>query len=333
MESAAPEVTLPTPADFRPLRPLYVPTWWEKRFPWLLDLICSLDPDPLAARLTPLFVPIRTAIEILCQPLDIALEAVGRWTRWVWARSMRALARGIQALPLPGLVQRWLWLQPVRLRDAHHDSAQMALKRQHAVVLPLSLMAAVLAHVGVFVLSPTMEAGAFPVAADELVTIFIPPEIEIPPPPQQIARPATPVMASADIDEDITIAPTRFDDNPVPDLPRPPVDVVTDISAAPVFTPFTVAPQIQNRSEVQAAMVQEYPRMLRDAGIGGTVRVYFFVDENGQVQDTRIDQSSGHQALDDAAIAVAGVYRFSAALNRDQPVPVWVSFPITFQVR
>jgi len=39
------------------------------------------------------------------------------------------------------------------------------------------------------------------------------------------------------------------------------------------------------------------------------------------------------RALDAAALAVADVYRFSAALNRDKVVPVWVSFPITFQVR
>ena len=80
-------------------------------------------------------------------------------------------------------------------------------------------------------------------------------------------------------------------------------------------------------------MEREYPPLLRDAGIGGTVRVYFFIDEGGAVQDFRIDESSGHQALDDAALAVADVYRFSAALNRDKKVPVWVSFPITFQVR
>ena len=80
-------------------------------------------------------------------------------------------------------------------------------------------------------------------------------------------------------------------------------------------------------------MEREYPPLLRDAGIGGTVTVFFFIDENGQVQDYRIDQSSGHQALDDAALAVADVYRFTAALNRDKKVPVWVSFGITFQVR
>jgi TonB family protein len=80
-------------------------------------------------------------------------------------------------------------------------------------------------------------------------------------------------------------------------------------------------------------MVDGYPALLRDAGVGGTVRVYFYIDEDGVVRDTRIDQSSGHPALDDAALSVASVYRFSPALNRDRPTPVWVSFPITFQVR
>lgn len=75
------------------------------------------------------------------------------------------------------------------------------------------------------------------------------------------------------------------------------------------------------------------PRALRDAGLGGTVHVLFSLDENGVVQDFEIDRSSGHQALDDAALSVAEVYRFSPALTRDQRVPVWVSFPITFRVR
>jgi TonB family protein len=101
----------------------------------------------------------------------------------------------------------------------------------------------------------------------------------------------------------------------------------------PVFTPYTVPPSILNREQVVRAMADAYPALLRDAGIGGTVRVFFFIDETGTVRDRRIDQSSGHPALDDAALAVAGVYRFSAALNRDRPTPVWVSFPITFRVR
>jgi TonB family protein len=132
-------------------------------------------------------------------------------------------------------------------------------------------------------------------------------EVMIPPKPPVIARP-----------------------KPEEERGAPPKE---EISAGPMFTPFTVAPSITNREEVIRAMEKEYPPLLRDAGIGGTVKVYFFIDETGRVQDVRIDQSSGHQALDEAALKVANIYRFSPALNRDQKVPVWVSFPITFQVR
>jgi protein TonB len=212
-------------------------------------------------------------------------------------------------------------------------TANDRLKRSFASWFWGSMIAATLIHFGAFAFWPELTAEDFSVTSEELEAIELPPEIEIPPPPQAISRPATPVIAEAAIEEDITIAPTTFEDNPVEDLPPPPEESGADLSSAPTFTPFTVAPEIQNRSEVIRAMEREYPPLLRDAGIGGTVRVYFFIDETGRVQDFRIDQSSGHQALDQAALNVAEVYQFSPALNRDQRVPVWVSFPITFQVR
>jgi protein TonB len=219
--------------------------------------------------------------------------------------------------------------QPVEIRETANDR----LKKSFSTWFWGSMIAATVIHFGVFAFWPELTAEDVSFTSEELEAIELPPEIEIPPPPQQSARPATPVIAATDIEEDITIAPTTFEENPVEDLPPPPEEQVTDLSAAPTFTPFTVAPSILNRTDVIRAMEREYPPLLRDAGIGGTVRVYFFIDESGSVQDTRIDQSSGHQALDDAALEVAGIYRFSPALNRDKQVPVWVSFPITFQVR
>ncbi len=120
-----------------------------------------------------------------------------------------------------------------------------------------------------------------------------------------------------------------------PDLPPPPPEVrpIEELRAEPTFTPFTIAPSITNRDDVVRAMTESYPPLLRDAGIGGTVRVFFFINGEGLVEQVRLDQSSGHPALDEAALNVAGVYEFSPARNGDDPVPVWVSFPITFQVR
>lgn len=99
----------------------------------------------------------------------------------------------------------------------------------------------------------------------------------------------------------------------------------------PIFTPYTVPPRVLNLEEVRRATWEAYPPELRAAGIGGTVEVYFFVTEDGTVADYRIDAGSGHGALDDAALRVAGRYRFSPALNRDARRAVWVAFPITFR--
>jgi protein TonB len=196
-----------------------------------------------------------------------------------------------------------------------------------------SMIAATVVHFMLFQFWPTLTAEDVSFTVEELEMIELPPEIEIPPPPEAISRPATPVMATADIDDDITIAPTTFADNPIEDLPPPPTDDrASDISAAPVFTPMTVRPEIRNRPEVQAALKREYPSLLRDAGIGGTVVVWFFISEEGMVADRRVSQTSGQAQFDEAALRVADVIRFSPALNRDKRVRVWIEVPITFTV-
>jgi TonB family protein len=101
----------------------------------------------------------------------------------------------------------------------------------------------------------------------------------------------------------------------------------------PTFTPFTVRPEITNREAVARAMEAEYPTLLREAGIGGTASVWFFLDEAGAVQRVLLNTSSGHQALDQAAVRVARQIEFTPALEGDQRVPVWIALPITFTVR
>ncbi len=111
------------------------------------------------------------------------------------------------------------------------------------------------------------------------------------------------------------------------------LDEEADLSAAPVFTPMTVKPEIRNREEVQAALMGEYPPILRDAGIGGQVVVWFYISEMGRVLDRRIAESSGHLQLDEAALNVADVFQFTPVMNRDERVQVWIELPITFPVQ
>ena len=99
------------------------------------------------------------------------------------------------------------------------------------------------------------------------------------------------------------------------------------------FVPLTVKPELLNRADVARAMTRLYPEMLVQAGIGGTVLVWLHLDENGAVIETRVKSSSGHTALDDAALKVAQTARFSPAYNRDQRVRVWVELPVVFGAR
>jgi TonB family protein len=131
---------------------------------------------------------------------------------------------------------------------------------------------------------------------------------------------------------------TEFQSDPVEELPpppqRPPPDYdVESIADAPTFTPYTVRPDITNRAEVARALEEAYPRALRDEGVGGTVTVWFLLDETGAVARTLVDQTSGYDALDTAALEVAETIEFTPAMNRDKTVAVWISLPITFTVR
>jgi TonB family protein len=196
-----------------------------------------------------------------------------------------------------------------------------------------SMVAATVVHFALLAFWPTLEAADVAFSMDDITAIDLPPDIEIPPPPEPIQRPAEPVVTESEIDQDLTMPHTDWDRNPIDELPRPPTRGEVDISEQPTFTPYEVEPEVLNREEVRQALAREYPSILRDAGIGGLVLVHFFIDEEGVVRNAVVAEGSGHAALDAAAERVAFAFRFSPALNRGQRVPVWVRVPIRFHTR
>jgi periplasmic protein TonB len=94
-----------------------------------------------------------------------------------------------------------------------------------------------------------------------------------------------------------------------------------------------VRPELQNQRELENLLRRHYPPMLRDAGVGGTPVLWFFIDTNGGVLQARLHTSSGYPQLDEAALRIAPQMRFSPALNRDRRVQVWVEIPIVFSAR
>jgi len=220
---------------------------------------------------------------------------------------------------------------PTEVSQDIFETANDRFKRSFGSWFWGSMVAATVVHFAIMAYWPDLEASDVTFAMTEIEAIELPPEIEIPPPPEAIARPANPVVTSAAIDTNVTIAPTTFEQNPIEDLPPPPTDaVVIDIAAQPTFTPYEVAPSISNRNQVQSALVREYPAVLRDSGVGGTVLMHFFIDDTGSLENVLVAESSGFEQLDQAALRVADVFEFSPALNRDEVVAVWIQVPITF---
>ncbi len=215
---------------------------------------------------------------------------------------------------------------------AYRVTANDRFKRSSGSWLWGSVMVATVFHFGLFKFFPELTASDVSFGVEEFVAVELPPEVEIPPPPEQISRPAVPVVAATELEEDITIAPTTFEENPVENLPPPPSDA-SRIGDQPVFTPYTVRPEIRDRREAQRIVERYYPKLLKDAGIGGKVNIWVFIDTNGVVKNAQVQQGSGNSALDDAALKAAREFEFTPALNRDKKVPVWVAIPITFSVK
>ncbi len=113
---------------------------------------------------------------------------------------------------------------PPRAPTDSSETENDRFKRSFGSWLWGSMIAATVLHFMLFQFWPTLTVKDVSFTAEELKLIELPPEIEIPPPPEAISRPATPVMATAEIDDDITITPTTFADNPIEDLPPPPTD-------------------------------------------------------------------------------------------------------------
>ena len=95
---------------------------------------------------------------------------------------------------------------PARAQIDNSETENDRFKRSFGSWLWGSMIAATVLHFMLFQFWPTQTVPDVSFTAEELKIIELPPEIEIPPPPEAISRPATPVMATADIDDDITIA-------------------------------------------------------------------------------------------------------------------------------
>jgi protein TonB len=214
------------------------------------------------------------------------------------------------------------------------EAANDRIKRDFPAWFWSSVIAASVFHVAVIGLAPTLQADDVGFSMDSMMAIEMPPEVEIPPPPEAIHRPANPVVSQTQIDLNVTISEMDFESTLPPNLPSAPVgQTPVDISANPTITPYEVRPEVRNPDAVIAALGREYPPSLKDERIGGTVIMHMFITETGTVERCLVATTSGYALLDAAGEKVCSVFNFVPAQNMGRAVPVWVQIPITFNAR
>jgi periplasmic protein TonB len=169
-----------------------------------------------------------------------------------------------------------------------------------------------------------------------------PDEPEPPPPPpaatQAIEPPAEPPASIPAVDlsapavsaEDFTgigvVAPEAA---PAPPAAPPP-------EAAPDFA-YEVAvlervPELSNKGAIGSIMERLYPRLLQDAGIGGTVVMQFVIEPDGTVDmsSAKVLESSNEQ-LSEASMKAIERFRFRPGRYKGENVRVLIQMPITWQ--
>ena len=81
-------------------------------------------------------------------------------------------------------------------------------------------------------------------------------------------------------------------------------------------------------------VIPEYPPLAREAGIEGTVLLKALVDKEGRVRDAIIFKESGSSAgFEEVALEVIYKVKFKPAISNNQPVAVWVVYPIRFTLK
>lgn len=101
----------------------------------------------------------------------------------------------------------------------------------------------------------------------------------------------------------------------------------------PEAIPYDEPPELQNPSDVQARLQEVYPDSLKQAGVGGTVTLSMYVDQEGRVVETRVKDSEGPDAFEGPAQKVVDAMEFTAARSDGQTKAVWVQQRIQFRVK
>jgi protein TonB len=144
-----------------------------------------------------------------------------------------------------------------------------------------------------------------------------PPEFE-PPPPEFVPPPEIAIDLPAEAPATAITAVTSEKRAPPPPPPAPKVEKVVTLPKAD--------PRRPNSQP-------DYPSASRRLGEEGSVVLLLLVKEDGKVGDAKVDSSSGHPRLDEAAVKEAlRRWKFVPGTEDGKPKAMWHKVKVTFKL-
>ncbi|UCH11228.1 MAG: energy transducer TonB [Fidelibacterota bacterium] len=74
-----------------------------------------------------------------------------------------------------------------------------------------------------------------------------------------------------------------------------------------------------------------YPPEAYDQGLEGKVVLLIRIENDGSVSEARVEETSRHDILNEAALTMARILRFTPALVSGEPKALWMKMPVVFR--
>lgn len=104
-----------------------------------------------------------------------------------------------------------------------------------------------------------------------------------------------------------------------------------DNAGPPILPEVTVTfPALRERERAEKLIASFYPLALQRAGVGGSIKLQFWVDSLGVPDAIQMREGCGYQSLNYAAMRAARELRFNPATRNGAPVGTWVELEVHF---
>ena len=228
--------------------------------------------------------------------------------------------------------------------SAIQDSVDLSLRNRLLVVAFVAFAHALLAWS--WLMLPSFSK---PVRHEMSVSVTLPappqlappePEPPKPKPPEPPKPKPKPVVKPKPVQPAPQVAKSDAPEEMPPQEETPPPEEVSSAPSQPAGDPHAPASPVREpdrEPDYQAAYlknpVPSYPMVARRMGWQGRVVLNVEVLANGLPGQVKLQQSSGHDVLDNAAIKAVSGWRFVAARQNGQAVAKWFLVPIPFILR